>query len=71
VRANIKQLKASRLAPSLDVAEAIRAFEEMARGSSSAFKLIFEQKNACTGRRTPDSLTLMVISLFFGQRPEV
>ena len=31
VRANIKRLKTSRLAPPLDAAEAIRAIEEMAR----------------------------------------
>ena len=37
VRANIKQLKASRLAPPLDVAEAIRAFEEMARRLEASF----------------------------------
>ena len=37
VRANIKQLKASRLAPPLDVADAIRAFEEMARRLEASF----------------------------------
>jgi hypothetical protein len=37
VRANIKQLKASRLAPPLDVAEAIRAFEAMARRLEASF----------------------------------
>jgi hypothetical protein len=37
VRATIKQLKASRLAPPLDAAEAIRAFEEMARRLDASF----------------------------------
>ena len=37
VRTNIKRLKASRLAPSLDAAEAIRAFEEMARRLEASF----------------------------------
>jgi hypothetical protein len=37
VRANIKRLKASRLAPPLDAVEAIRAFEEMARRIEASF----------------------------------
>jgi hypothetical protein len=37
VRANIKRLKASRLAPPLEAAEAIRAFEEMARRIEASF----------------------------------
>ena len=37
VRANIKRLKTSRLAPPLDAVEAIRAFEEMARRLEARF----------------------------------
>jgi hypothetical protein len=37
VRANIKRLKTSRLAPPLDAVEAIRAFEEMARRLEASF----------------------------------
>jgi hypothetical protein len=37
VRANIKQLKASRLAPPLEASEAIRAFEEIARRLEASF----------------------------------
>ena len=37
VRANIKRLKTSRLAPPLDAVEAIRAFEEMARRIEASF----------------------------------
>jgi hypothetical protein len=37
VRASIKQLKASRLAPPLEASEAIRAFEEIARRLEASF----------------------------------
>jgi hypothetical protein len=38
VRASIKRLRASRLAPPLEAAEAIRAFEGMARRLEASFR---------------------------------